>query len=86
MKEYLGLIIWSAIVAIAFGYLWYTGRLKRFAAYVQETKEELRKCTWPTWEELKGSTTVVMISIVLLGLFTVASDFILAMLVKVMVQ
>jgi hypothetical protein len=22
--------------------------------------EELKKCTWPTWEELKGSTVVVM--------------------------
>jgi hypothetical protein len=34
-------------------------------------REELKKCTWPTWEELKGSTVLIMISIALLGGFTV---------------
>ena len=86
MKEYLSLIIWSAILAIAFGVLWYKGQIKRFAAYVQETKEELKKCTWPTWDDLRGSTMVVMISILLMGLFTVVVDFFLAMVVKAMVQ
>ena len=86
MKEYLSLIIWSAILAIAFGVLWYKGQIKRFAAYVQETKEELKKCTWPTWDELRGSTMVVLISILLMGLFTVVVDFFLAMVVKAMVQ
>ena len=42
--------------------------------YVQQTREELRKCTWPTWDELKGSTVVVTISIVLLGGFIVLVD------------
>ena len=45
-----------------------------FATYVQQTREELRKCTWPTWEELKGSTVVIVISIVLLGGFTFLVD------------
>ena len=44
---------------------------------MQETREELRKCTWPTWDELKGSTVVVMISILLLGVFTVVVDLVL---------
>ena len=46
------------------------------------TREELRKCTWPTLEELKGSTVVVTISIILLGGFTVGVDFVFAMLVR----
>jgi preprotein translocase SecE subunit len=37
----------------------------------------LRKCSWPTWEELKGSTALVIVSIGLLGAFTVAVDFIM---------
>ncbi|MGY8652641.1 MAG: preprotein translocase subunit SecE [Verrucomicrobiia bacterium] len=37
---------------------------------MSETKEELRKCSWPTKQELKGSTAVVMVSIALLGVFT----------------
>jgi len=41
---------------------------------VQETRVELEKCSWPTWEELKGSTLLVFISIALLGIFTVVVD------------
>ena len=41
---------------------------------MQQTREELRKCTWPTWDELKGSTVVITISIVLLGGFIVLVD------------
>ena len=71
------IVIWVAVIGAIFGFLWWQGHLKRFAAYWQETMEELRKCTWPTWAELKGSTVVVMISIFLLGAFTFVADQIL---------
>jgi preprotein translocase SecE subunit len=38
----------------------------------------LKKCSWPSREELKGSTVVVMITIALLGLFTVGVDWVLS--------
>ena len=63
-----------ALVVVAFAYLWRAGQLLRFSNYVQETREELRKCTWPTWPELKGSTIVVIMSIFLLGMFTIVVD------------
>jgi len=66
--------IWVAVVGVLFGVLWRRGYLARFTSYVQQTREELRKCTWPTWDELKGSTVVVFVSIVLLGGFTVLVD------------
>ena len=72
--------IWIALAVVIgglFAWLWRAGHLARFTSYVQQTREELRKCTWPTWDELKGSTLVVTISIVLLGGFTVAIDNIL---------
>ncbi len=69
-----------------FAVLWWSGYLVRLSTYIQETKEELKKCTWPTWEELKGSTVVVMISVLMLGLFTVSVDFILALFVRWMTQ
>ena len=62
------------IVGGVFAWLWRAGHLERFANYVQQTREELRKCTWPTWDELKGSTIVISISIVLLGGFIVLVD------------
>lgn len=70
------------LVGIAFAILWYKGYLVRFANYVQQTREELRKCTWPTWDELKGSTVVVAIAIALLGLFTVLVDLVFAFLAR----
>jgi len=38
----------------------------------------LQKCTWPTWDELKGSTGLIIIMIGLLGGFIVVVDLILA--------
>ena len=62
------------VVGAIFAFLWSKGYLQRLTDYVKQTREELRKCTWPTWEELKGSTVVVAISIFLLGGFTVLVD------------
>ena len=76
MSELTKTLIWVGLVGVVFGVLWWQGQLKRFATYVALTREELRKCTWPTWEELKGSTAVVMISIFLLGGFTIAVDWV----------
>ena len=79
---YIQLLIWVVAVAVIFGVLWRTGQLLRLTSYVQETREELRKCTWPSWDELKGSTIVVLLSILLLGLYTVGIDFILMLFVR----
>ena len=76
------LIIWIAILGVLFAILWRKGQLLRFSNYVAETREELKKCTWPTWAELKGSTWVVMISILLIGGFTVAVDLVFAFIVR----
>src|ERR1044072_1683032 len=46
--------IWVALMVASFAILWWQGQLKRLAACVEETREELKKCTWPSWDELKG--------------------------------
>ena len=51
---YIWLLIWVVVVGVIFGVLWRTGQLLRLANYIQETKEELKKCTWPSRDELKG--------------------------------
>jgi preprotein translocase subunit SecE len=78
MKE----LIWIGVAAVIFGLLWWKGYIRRFAAYWRQTTEELKKCTWPTWDELKGSTVVVMVAIIILGLFTFIVDQILFALFK----
>jgi preprotein translocase subunit SecE len=81
-NSYIWIIVWAAIVGGVFAWLWRAGHLARFAAYVEQTREELRKCTWPSWDELKGSTVVVSISILILGGFTMFVDFILSVVVR----
>jgi preprotein translocase subunit SecE len=68
------LLIWAVIIGAAFAYCWWKGYLQQLTNYVQQTREELRKCTWPTWDELKGSTVVVTISIAVLGGFVFLID------------
>ncbi len=76
------LIVWVVVIAAAFAYLWWQGHLVRLRNYVLETREELKKCTWPSWNELKGSTVVVMISILILAIFTVGIDYVLLQFVR----
>jgi preprotein translocase subunit SecE len=76
-------LIWLAVIVAIFGVLWWKGQIQRLSAYWQQTVEELKKCTWPTWDELKGSTIVVSVAIILLGLFTFVVDQILFALFKI---
>ena len=77
MNDWTKILIWAAVIGVVFVYLWWQAQIRRLADYVVETREELRKCSWPNWQELKGSTTLIGICIGLLGAFTVAVDLIL---------
>ncbi len=82
MSELAKTLIWVTVLGAVFGVLWYLGYVARMANYLRETREELRKCTWPTWDELKGSTVVVAVATLLLGLFTAAVDFLFALFAR----
>jgi len=57
------------ILIAVFGYLWWQGQIKRLAVFTQETREELKKCSWPSWVELRGSTFLIITSVLMLGAF-----------------
>jgi preprotein translocase subunit SecE len=84
-------LIWVLVIATVagglFAWLWRGGYLVRLADYIRATREELKKCSWPSWDELKGSTLVVAVSIGILGIFTIAVDqvffYVFVMLLKV---
>lgn len=80
--SYLTLIILATIAIVVFAILLRRGAFLQISAYFRETQEELKKCTWPTWEELKGSTMVVVVAILLLGGFTVGVDAIVTLIVR----
>jgi preprotein translocase subunit SecE len=74
------------IAMVVFTILWRRGAFLRLSGYWNETMEELKKCTWPSWEELNGSTVVVIVSVALLGGFTVVSDLLFASVIKLIVE
>ena len=76
-NNWIHIAVWAVVIGAVFGYLWWQGQIQRLALYVQETREELKKCSWPNWEELKGSTALISIMIALLGGFVVLVDTIL---------
>lgn len=82
MGDIFKIVVLAALAGGVF-WLWRRGHLLRLSQYLQETRDELRKCTWPGKDELKGSTVVVMLSIILLGGFTVGVDAVLWLLLQV---
>ena len=86
MNNYTQIGIWAGVFAAVFLVLWFTGNLVKLRNYLIETREELRKCTWPSWDELRGSTVLVVLSIFLLGAFTYVVDKIIFFLVTQMVK
>ncbi len=82
MNDLVKILIWVVVVGVLFGVLWRKGYLLQISNYVLETREELRKCTWPSFDELKGSTVVIMLTIILLGGFIVGVDYVISMLVR----
>ena len=42
----------------------------------------MKKVTWPTWEELKGSTLVVMVFSIIMGLYIAGLDICLGFIVN----
>lgn len=76
-NNWIHIAIWAVVIAGVFGYLWWQGQVQRLAVYVAETREELKKCAWPSWEELKGSTALIIVMVALLSGFIVIVDTIL---------
>jgi preprotein translocase subunit SecE len=85
MKDLLPYIFGFVIALVVFTILWRQGAFLRLSNYFQETREELHKCTWPTWDELSGSTVVVIVSVAVLGGFTVGVDYVVTMLIRLIV-
>jgi preprotein translocase subunit SecE len=44
------------------------GPVGRFIQFLRDVRNELRKVTWPTFDELKKATTVIVIFVTVLGL------------------
>lgn len=54
-------------------------------AFLQDVRVEMTKVTWPTWDELKGQTIVVIVAVLMIATFIGIVDLFLANTIKVLV-
>lgn len=55
---------------------------EKIKKFLSEIRAELGKVTWPTREELKGSTKIVIISTFIVSIFIGVVDRILTLIIK----
>lgn len=58
----------------------------KMGQFLNEVKLELKKVSWSTREELKDSTIVVLVSIVILGAFIGLFDFIMSKVISMVIK
>jgi preprotein translocase subunit SecE len=56
--------------------------MRRFQNYIRDVIAELKKVTWPTKDELKGSTITVIVFSVISSVFVFGVDLVLGKLVQ----
>jgi preprotein translocase subunit SecE len=57
--------------------------IKKIRKFFEEVQFEMKKVSWPSWDELRGSTYVVLSLSVLIALFLFIVDLILNQLIAI---
>lgn len=57
-----------------------TGLPMRALDYLKAVREEVRRVTWPTWDDLRRSTVVIIIVVIIIGIIIGIMDFLFAQL------
>ncbi|MBI1883248.1 MAG: preprotein translocase subunit SecE [Chlamydiae bacterium] len=60
--------------------------INKVGTFFLDARQELKKVNWPTLEELRSSTVVVIISIVLLAIFIGVIDLGLSKLIEMVIR
>ncbi|OGU33973.1 MAG: preprotein translocase subunit SecE [Ignavibacteria bacterium GWB2_35_6b] len=55
---------------------------EKIVNFVNDVVKEMKKVTWPTKEELKESTTIVIVVCLLIAIFTYAIDMSVSQILK----
>lgn len=83
----IGLLIVVALGAAAgYGLLWLFFHHARVSEFMIDTETEMRKVSWPAWQELKGSTIAVVVAVALLSLYLLLVDMVLSNLLDVLMM
>ncbi len=60
--------------------------LQKVRNFVFEVRAEMQKVTWPTREELIGSTAVVLMTMLILSTFIGVADFFMSLFLRVLLK
>jgi preprotein translocase subunit SecE len=60
--------------------------VQKAANFFQETMQELKKVTWPTWNELWQATLVVIVVTLFASAFIAAVDFCISTLLRIVIS
>jgi len=60
--------------------------INRVKGFFGEVRAEMQKVTWPTRDELIGSTKVVLMSMLILSTFIGISDFVLSYVLAIIMR
>ena len=85
MKDYFPIFV-AVIGVVLFMVAWKLGYVAKLSTYVGETQQELKKCNWPTRDELMDSTLLIFVIIALLGLFTMGVDQMMTLSLKALLK
>lgn len=58
----------------------------RLKDYFKSTKADLKKVTWPTKDQLKNNTIIILTFIILMGIFLFAFDSLFGWVVSLLTQ
>jgi len=65
------------VVLIGGGGMFFPFFHRRTADFLIDTQAEMKKVAWPAWVEVRGSTVVVITSVVIMAVFLTAVDLML---------
>ena len=61
-------------------------QIARFAAYIEDSRNELRKVSWPTIKETRSATLVVLGFVAVMAILLGLVDFALSALVRLILS
>lgn len=79
---FLGFLIAVFVIGFDTGIRWLDRGSKRIIEFLIDTQGELQKVSWPTKYELFGSTVVVIVSVIVIGVFILGVDWFVSMIME----
>ena len=61
-------------------------KLQKVTNFFQETQQELKKVTWPTWNEVWQATLVVIVVTFFASAFIAACDFCISTILRMLIN